>query len=444
MTFTRSGFSGVVANAFAGLGFYPEAPVVYEFPLNMFIPGSDLTPIAENLDKIVSGLTKWEPKITKEGIYYPAENIVVQGKDYQEAVDNVNNVFARNYWTDGLPVIPPTEERVNWILRGTDLPKDEVLGVVTPRGGIATVRDVAIALGMAGGRPEYLPVLIAIVRAMVSTGPTPGTDATNGAFYLQGWNSTTNTTWPVMVVNGPIRKQIRLSSGYGLMGPDAHRPAAACIGRAVRLVLINLGGAIPGIGDMKIFSPAMQTNMVIAEDEEGLPPGWEPFSVEQRGFAKGENVVTCMTANGVVQANQTNQDLSTTSLGILAQAMLSNRGPATTTPSRADKNNRVGVILIPRLFPLTLLNTLGFTKQDMKAYLWDATKRTGTDGVDAYLVNNAVQLQIVVAGGEQTGQTYWLPSGMGQDVVSKPIVLPAAWDTLLEEAEEDLGPLPPW
>jgi hypothetical protein len=353
-------------------------------------------------------------------------------------------VFAQNYWTDGLPVTPPTEDQVGWILRGTDLPKDEVIGVITPRGGIATVRDIAIALAMAGGRPEYLPVLIAIVEAMVSTGPSPGTDATDGSFYLQGWNSTTNTTWPVMVVNGPIRKQIRLSSGYGVMGPDAHRPAAACIGRAVRLVLLNLGGAIPGMGDMKIFSPAMQTNMVIAEDEEALPPGWEPFSVEQRGFAKGENVVTCMTANGVVQANQTNRDLSTESLEILARAMLSNRRAATTTPTRADKNNRVGLILIPRLFPLTLLNTLGYTKGDMKTALWEATKRTGTDGVDAYLTNNADQLQIVVCGGEQSGQTYWLPSGMGQDVVSKPITLPAAWDELLAEAEEDLGPLPPW
>jgi hypothetical protein len=450
MAVTRSGFSRIVANALAGLGFYPEAPCVYEFPMDMFIPDSDLTPIAENIDKIIYGLTKWEPEITEEGIYYPADNIAVEGKDYQEAVDNMNKLFLRNYWSDGLPLTPATVDRVNWILRGTDLPKDEVIGVVTPRGGIATVRGIAIALAMAGGRPEYLPVLIANVQAMTSTGPSPGTDATNGAFYLQGWSSTTQPVWPLFIVNGPIGKQIRLSSGYGLMGPDPAHPAASCIGRAVRIILQDLGGSLPGMGDMKVFSPAMATNMVIAEDEEGLPPGWEPFSVEQRGFAKGENVVTAMTINGVTRVSQTNKDLSTDSLkrtvgGIISGDLATTVRVVETTPERADKNAPTGLLLMPRLFPQTLVSTLGYTKQDVKEYLWDATKNeAGADGKVAYRMNNADQFQIVVAGGEQSGHILWLRAGMGQDVVSKPITLPAAWDELLAEAEEDLGPLPPW
>jgi hypothetical protein len=446
MAITRQGFSQVVANAYAGFGFSPsEAPTMHEFPLEMFIPNSDLTPINENIDKIVAGLTTWQPKITKTGIIQPGADIVATGATYQAAVDNLNFQFAQRLWTDGLPVTPATEERVKWILTGTDLPADQVIGKVTPRGGIATVHEVAVALAMAGGRPEYLPVIIAITQAFTSTGPTPGTNATDGDFYLQGWNATTQCTWPVMVVNGPISKQIRLSSGYGVMGPDPQHPAASVIGRTVRLILQNLGGAVPGVGSMKIYSPAMATNTVIAEDEDGLPAkGWDPYSVEQRGFKKGDNVVTCMTTNTVIMINQTDQDLSTNSLKLLVTGMLANRGNATTTPTRKDKNAPTGLLLIPRVFPKTLVSTLNMAKMDMKKYLWENTKRKGTNGADAYLMDNADQIQIVCCGGEQSGQTEWLSSAMGNDVVSKLITLPKNWDALITQAETDLGPLPTW
>jgi hypothetical protein len=416
---------------------------MFEFPVNMFIPNSDLTPINENIDKIIAGLTTWKPKITTKGIIHPGANITVQGTTCQAAIDNINFLCAKNMWSDGLPLTPATVDRVKWILTGTDLPLDQVIGKISPRGGIATVQEIAVALAMAGGRPEYLPVVIAVVQALASTGPTPGTNATNGDFGTQNWNPTTQCTWPVMVVNGPIRKQIRLSSGYGCMGPDPVHPAASCIGRCIRLILQNIGGGLPGMGSMKIYGPQMATNMVIAEDEEGLPAqGWDPFSVEQRGFKKGDNVVTCMTTNSVIMINQTDEDLSTNSLALLVRGILSNRGPATTTSTRADKNRPTGLLLIPRIFPLTLVSTLGMSKMDMKKHLWTNTKRTGTGGVDAYLMNNADQFQIVCCGGDQSGQTEWFPSAMGADVVSKPITLPKAWDSLLAQAEKDLGPLP--
>jgi hypothetical protein len=435
MVITRQGFAQVVANAYAGLGFSPtEAPTMYEFPLNMFIPGSDLSPLKEHFDKIVAGLTTWKPKITKTGIIEPGDNVVVTGATFQEAVDNLNNVLAQKLWTDGLAVTPATEERVKWILTGTDLPPTQTLGTVGPRMGIATVRSVAIALAMAGGRPEYLPVVIAITQAMTSTGPTPGTNATDGDFYTQGWNATTQNTWPAIIVNGPIAKQIRLSAGYGVMGPDPQHPAAAVIGRAVRLILQNIGGGVPGLGSMKIHGPSMQTNMVMAEDEEGLPKGWDPYSVSNRGFKKGDNVVTCMMVNGIRLINNTNRDLSNESLKLVLEAVLPSGKVPAAAPARADLNSPTGLLLMPRLFPQTLKDVNGFDKAAMQKFVWDNTK----------ISNNPKQINIVCTGGEQSGMAVWLPAGMGNDIVSKPIALPKNWDQLIKQAEKDLGPLPAW
>ena len=93
MVVTRKGFSQVVANGFAGLGFGLEAPTVYEFPIEMFLPGGDLTPLRQNIDKIVYGLTKWEPKIKKKAVFHPGEKVTVEGKDYQEALDKMIRIF---------------------------------------------------------------------------------------------------------------------------------------------------------------------------------------------------------------------------------------------------------------------------------------------------------------------------------------------------------------
>jgi hypothetical protein len=175
---TRQGFSQVVANGFAGLGFADEAPTVHEFPIEMFLIGSDLTPLKEHFDTFVYGLTKWEPKSKAKGVRSPSK-VTVQGKDYQDALTNMNNLFLKNMWSDGLPITPATDERVNWILTGTDLSRDKVIGKIMPRGGIATVETLAVSLAIAGGRPEYLPVLIASVEAIMDPD-----------FELERWPST--------------------------------------------------------------------------------------------------------------------------------------------------------------------------------------------------------------------------------------------------------------
>jgi len=125
----------VVDNAFAGLGFSPEA-AKYVFPTDMFLAEGDLSPIKENIDKIVYGLTKWEPKVKAKRVLTPKDKFMVHGADYEDLFANVNELFYKNLWTDGLPIFPPTERRVKWMLEGTDLSPDKVIAEnVLPGGG---------------------------------------------------------------------------------------------------------------------------------------------------------------------------------------------------------------------------------------------------------------------------------------------------------------------
>jgi hypothetical protein len=455
MVVTRGGFPQVVGNAFAGLGFPAEGPTVYEFPVEMFIAGSDLTPINENIDKIVYGLTKWEPTIKEKGIKAPPK-VMVEGKDYQDAVTNMNLLFLKNLWGDGLPIVPATEESVNWILTGTDLSRDTIVGEgkVLPRGGIATVETLAVALAMAGGRPEYMPLLIAAVEAMLEP-----------KFEHQGMNSTTLSNYPAFVVNGPIAKEIRLSSGYGCLGPNPLHPAGGPIGRAIRIILQDMGGGIPGIGSMAIYGGMRHTNAVFAEDEGGLPPDWEPISVEQ-GFPKGSNTVTLFNLGGMVNilgprgVTWTAEVHQPNVLRAIAGNM------SVTNPHYFSGihyfEQSPGIVLLAR-GTAQGLSDLGWSKDDVKAFLWENSKVPDSLGLRAvlhrYLEDGSMpeeyeqypmpitmyprNIMIVLAGGDQSGHSYWMQRGNSRSYQQiKEIKLPANWDALLKEAEDDLGPLP--
>ena len=254
---------------------------LFEFPSPMFVPGSDLTPLEENVEQIIYGLTQWEPTVKKRGSEEAPKKVAIEGKDDSDAVTKMNTLFLRNSWGDGLPLLPATEERVNWLLTGTDLPRDTVIGKIMPSGRTATVESLAVCLAMTGGRPEYMPVVIAACRAMIDP-----------RFRHQLMQATTCSVNIAAIVNGPISRQIRLNAGYGCLGPNPRYPAGGCIGRALRLIQQNIGQAIPEFGTMSNFGgSAKWANVVFAEDEGGLPEGWEPLSVE-RGFSKDSNVIT--------------------------------------------------------------------------------------------------------------------------------------------------------
>ncbi|HEX9077231.1 MAG TPA: hypothetical protein VF932_15700 [Anaerolineae bacterium] len=456
MIVTRQGFKDVVAGSVAGFGFAPEAPTVYEFPVQMFLQSSDLTPINENIDKIVYGLTKWQPKVTKKGIFYPAEKIKVQGKDYQDALDKFNQLFAKNSWSDGMPLVPPTQERVSWILAGTDLPKDTAVGTgkILPRGGIASVESLAVAMAMAGGRPEYMPVLVAAIDAM-----------TKKEFGLDQFNATTANPFPAVIVNGPVAKQIRLSSGYGLLGPDSVRPAGAVIGRALHLAMLNLGGAAPGTGSMAIYGQMRATYAVFAEDEAGLPKGWSSLA-EDRGFKKGQNIVTVSPVSNATNVNLTSTDATEADAAAkqylyrLAGTMKAPGGQLF-RPSFKNPDMATGVVMLGRTWA-SALNDLGYDKLKLKTALWEGSKLTWDElvkmGNSARAKSNAgikegesapmwakpEQLLLVVAGGDQSGHAFWMGPGgtSGYTTTNSEIQLPKNWDQLIKQAEADLGPAP--
>ncbi|MBI2908203.1 MAG: hypothetical protein HYX92_11195 [Chloroflexi bacterium] len=453
---TRQGFHGVVANAFAALGFSREASQ-FVFPHSMFLPASDLAPIQHNIDQIVKGLTEWNPELETRGAHASAAKVKVQGRDYQETIVNLNNLFLRNLWSDGLPFQAPTEERVAWLLTGADLPRETVVGagIVLPRGGMATIESLAIALGMAGGRPEYMPVLIAAVEAIIDPG-----------FKQQIMNATTCSVYPAAVVNGPVAKQVRINSGYGALGPDPRHPAGACIGRAIRLLLMNVGGSLPGSGTMAIFGgPGRYASAVFAEDEDGLPSDWEPLSVE-RGFPRNSNTVTVFNCAGASNINiiakaQPPMEQSMTNIldgyaGYMSIPSINSLEGAYTPGQDA------GLLLIPRCVAYDL-SRAGWPKTRVKAHLfekaripdspalrWDLEWRVAKGVMPPEAVRypyplamTSEDIRIVVAGGEQSGHSYWMQHGSSSAVPqTREVKLPANWEELLKKADEDLGPNP--
>ncbi|MFN0093559.1 MAG: hypothetical protein ACKVVT_02125 [Dehalococcoidia bacterium] len=180
-------------------------------------------------------------------------------------------------WTDGLPVVIPTPERVEVMIAGGGIDPDIILGAVGPGFGEATVEKVAVNAVMAGCLPEHFPVVVAAVRAVC-----------DDRFDLGVLQSTTHGLGPVIIVNGPAREICGgVASGWGALGPG-HR-ANATIGRALRLVMGNVGGARPGRSDMAVLGQAGKFTSCLAEAEESSP--WEPLHVA-RGLRHDQSAVT--------------------------------------------------------------------------------------------------------------------------------------------------------
>ncbi len=185
-------------------------------------------------------------------------------------------------WGDGLPVVPPTPERVERMIAACGRAPDEIVAEIDPRRGVASVEKIAVNAVMAGCRPEYMPVLVAAVEAVAAP-----------EFNLHGIQTTTNPVAPLLVVNGPVRRQVGLNCERNALGPG--RRANATIGRALRLVLLNIGGAIPGRLDKATLGMPGKYTFCLGENEEESP--WEPLHVE-RGFGAGESTVTAIGAQG--------------------------------------------------------------------------------------------------------------------------------------------------
>jgi len=180
-------------------------------------------------------------------------------------------------WSDGLPVVTPTAERLAWMLSGTTREPDEVIGPVPPAMNVATVRDVALHAVMAGCLPAYLSVVLGGLAIMLRE-----------AFNLNGVQGTMHGVAPLMIVNGPYAAKIGLHGGNGCLGPGFR--ANTTIGRAIRLILLNLGGGIPGLASATVLSSPQRYTACWTENTERSP--WETLA-GARGYAPNDDVITC-------------------------------------------------------------------------------------------------------------------------------------------------------
>ncbi|HEY6908873.1 MAG TPA: thioredoxin family protein [Myxococcales bacterium] len=195
--------------------------------------------------------------------------------------DEIEALFDRG-WSDGLPLVPPTEARVLRMLAGTSREPDEVVAVAPPDLVEVTVEKAAINAVMAGCKPEYFPVVLAALEA-----------ACTDEFNMHGLLATTMPVGPVVVVNGPIRRAIGMNSGVNVLGQGNR--AGLTIGRALQLVIRNVGGGRPGEVDRATHGSPGKLSLCFAEDEERSP--WEPLAVE-RGCARGASAVTLFAGEG--------------------------------------------------------------------------------------------------------------------------------------------------
>jgi hypothetical protein len=276
-----------------------------------------------------------------------------------EPVAAVNELYARRGWTDGLPIVPPTIRRVEEMVRGTDRVASESLGEMEPLGGVATVEKIAANAVLAGCRPEYFPIVLAAVEALLDP-----------AFNLRGVQTTDENVAPLVIVNGPIADRLQVNSGWGALGPGWH--ANATIGRAVRLVMNNLGGGWPGAVSFAGIGQPGRYTLCLAERSDGNP--WPPLHVEL-GYRADQSTVTVLRAETAINV--------TGGLAELASVM----GSAA-SGFAVLHDGRVAVVVAP--FVAAKLAREGWTKDDVRRHL-HAEGRMPADAWRRSWLHDAIQ-----------------------------------------------------
>lgn len=282
-----------------------------------------------------------------------AENSPLRARKIEIAPqdDEFEFMFDQGF-TDGLPVVPPTPERVIRMLSGTRRDAQQVVALVPPNMGEATVEKIAINAVLAGCRPDYLPVVIAAIEAVCTD-----------AFNVHGVMATTMGASPVLVVNGPIRARIGMNMKIGALGQGNR--ANAAIGRAVRLVIRNIGGAKPGGTERSTMGNPMKFTMCFAEWEERS--NWTPLHVE-RGFAPTDSVVTAyaMSSGPSLIVDQTSRTAGQIA-GSIGLAMEAIHHP------RAHMMTDALLVVCPE--HVDTLATGGYSKADLRRRIQQVTSR---------------------------------------------------------------------
>lgn len=265
----------------------------------------------------------------------------------EDDYEKLNELFFERGWSDGLPVIPPSMRRVEKMLAYCDRPWDRPVGLIPPRWGEATPWRLAANAVMAGCQPRYLPLVMLAIEAMCQD-----------VFNLYGIQATTHLCAPLVIVNGPVARELAINCAHNAFGPGWR--SNATIGRAVRLALVNIGGAIPGTGDMATFGSPAKYSYCIAENEQASP--WEPLHVE-RGLPADASAVTVV---GAEAPHNVNDHESATAEGILKMVA----GTAATTGTNDIAYAGEPVIAFSPEHAATVAAG-GYSKADAKRYLWE-------------------------------------------------------------------------
>jgi hypothetical protein len=357
--------------------------------------------VAAAMKDVIEGLTK---PLTPEEKSPKQQTGKTARVAFKGDIQEVNQFYYRKGWTDGLPIIPPTEEAVAEMMTGTDLPPDHIVATIIPRKGKATIEKIAVNAVMAGVLPTHMPVLIATVQAL----DDPKT-------RFDTFEVSTGSWAPFLAINGPIRNDININCSSGALSPGDI--ANAAIGRAVGLIVKNIGGARKAIEDMGVIGNPGKYSLVIGEYEEASP--WEPLSVE-RGFKKEDNTVTIFFPNTFIQTVPGGTDAK----GILDTLS----GMVTGTMS--------SLILIPSW--AKVLSNEGWTKQKIREYLAAQVSPGRTTGLPGAKSPQRPaldkSLMILVAGGPGSFIGLLRSAGPGffeNAFVTKKIELPKNWDKLV-------------
>lgn len=395
------------------------------------------------IDTVVELLS--QPTTTAPAVAAGPRNDTPEHTVFRGNIDEVNEFCLKNVWSDGLPVVPPTLERVRAMLRFTDRAPQEVIGVLRPAKLAATVWNVAVNGVMAGCRPETLPVLLALAEAIADP-----------VFHVEHCGTTGGWT-TLIILNGPIIRQLDFHSGQGVMRPQNR--ANITVSRCLRLMLVNIAGYRLGETDMATFGRNYYP--VLAEAEDASP--WHPMSVD-RGFAPDANVVTVQSgqqvSNSFISRGEAPEHLRIIAMEVAREL----GGP--TLVAMEHFGGRISPVL--GLTPLVagILASGGYSKPAVKQYIYEhalVRAREFDDFLDRNekgmnlkesvrrgklparfaesddperlvpVLHNPEELQIVVCGSPNRNRSFIIPQmgNHGWDV-SKEIRLPADWNARLQ------------
>ena len=288
-------------------------------------------------------------------------------------VDVGARFYARG-WTDGLPIVVPTIGRVDETMRCSPHPAQQVVGEVDPMAGIATIEKIAINAVMAGCRPEYFPVVLAATRALIDP-----------SFNLRGVQTTDENVAPLLIVSGPIAATLEINSGLGVLGPGWQ--ANATIGRALRLIMQNLGGGWPGIVSLAGVGQPGRYTLCIAENHAASP--WPALHIDA-GLAADDSAITLMRAEACVNVTGGLDDLANVMGSALSGFSLLHGG-------------RVAVLIAP--YTAQQLAARGLDKAAVARYLFEHA-RIRTEDWERLWIRNEI------------ADSYGLPAWVSQAAAS--------------------------